>query len=338
MKKKFTTLLLLLVTTTIFAQVPTNGLVAYYPFRGNAIDFTGNGHDGLVNGAILTTDRFNHPNNAYSFDGIDDLIFIPNSADFNFVGTGFSISLWAYLVQPGSSMSCTMVSKRDGVPGNTAGFIFDITRQDAPMGSPKVKYQIAGGLNPNLYDNNLISLNCWHHLVLTFNALIQETKIYVDDTVRVISNSIPSFPANNASMFFGHDSLTYSLGYNYTFNGKLDDIGFYNRAISQLDIDTIYDSFKFAGISENSNHEVINISTFVFNNTLNINTSLETNTTKTKIEITNILGQVIYNKNYAIENNELSEKIDISNFKNGIYIIRLNSGDNFISKKIVIAR
>src|ERR1017187_9384521 len=40
----------------------TNGLVAYYPFIGNANDASGNGNNGTVQGATLTTDRFNNPN------------------------------------------------------------------------------------------------------------------------------------------------------------------------------------------------------------------------------------------------------------------------------------
>ena len=39
------------------------------PFCGNAKDESGNGHDGTVNGATLTTDRHDKANNAYDFDG-----------------------------------------------------------------------------------------------------------------------------------------------------------------------------------------------------------------------------------------------------------------------------
>ena len=48
----------------------TEGLVAYYPFNGNAKDESGNGHDGEVNGLHLTADRFGEQSKAYSFDGM----------------------------------------------------------------------------------------------------------------------------------------------------------------------------------------------------------------------------------------------------------------------------
>ena len=52
----------------------TSGLVAAYEFSGNADDVSGNGNDGVVNGATPTADRFGNPNSAYSFDGVDDRI------------------------------------------------------------------------------------------------------------------------------------------------------------------------------------------------------------------------------------------------------------------------
>ena len=56
----------------------TNGLVAYYPFNGNANDASGNGNNGTVYGATLTTDRFGQSSEAYSFAGVSDYIAAPN--------------------------------------------------------------------------------------------------------------------------------------------------------------------------------------------------------------------------------------------------------------------
>ena len=63
------------VTQQINIVIPTEGLVAYYPFNGNANDESGNNNNGtLVNGPTLSTDRFENINKAYSFDGYDDYI------------------------------------------------------------------------------------------------------------------------------------------------------------------------------------------------------------------------------------------------------------------------
>ena len=52
----------------------TNGLVAYYPFNGNANDAGGNGNNGFVVGATLCPDRFGNTNSAYSFHGVSQYI------------------------------------------------------------------------------------------------------------------------------------------------------------------------------------------------------------------------------------------------------------------------
>ncbi len=71
------------ITFTILpSNIPTEGLIAYYPFNGNANDESGNGNDGTVYGATLTTDRFGNKNAAYVFDGIDDYIWLGNKAEF----------------------------------------------------------------------------------------------------------------------------------------------------------------------------------------------------------------------------------------------------------------
>ena len=49
-----------------------NGILGYWPFCGNANDESGNGNDGTVNGATLTSDRFGNSNSAYESDGIHD--------------------------------------------------------------------------------------------------------------------------------------------------------------------------------------------------------------------------------------------------------------------------
>ena len=69
------------------------GLVAYYPFDANAIDQTGNGHDGTVYGATLTTDRFGKANSAYRFDGVNSYIQINDSPRFDL--STFTITAWA---------------------------------------------------------------------------------------------------------------------------------------------------------------------------------------------------------------------------------------------------
>lgn len=65
---------ILYLSNYINAQIPTNGLVAYYPFNGNANDESGNGNNGIIHGATLTTDRCGKTDSAYYFNGISNFI------------------------------------------------------------------------------------------------------------------------------------------------------------------------------------------------------------------------------------------------------------------------
>ncbi len=95
MKNILLSTLFSLIITLGFSQapsyVPANGLVGWWPFNENANDESGNGNNGTVNGATLTTDRNGNVNSAYSFDGVDDF----NEIDVNsYLQNGLTISVW----------------------------------------------------------------------------------------------------------------------------------------------------------------------------------------------------------------------------------------------------
>ena len=67
-----------LIANSLHSQVKLDsGLLAYYPFNGNANDATGQGNNGiLMNNPQLTTDKSGNPNSAYYFDGSADYIVV----------------------------------------------------------------------------------------------------------------------------------------------------------------------------------------------------------------------------------------------------------------------
>ncbi|MFB0923855.1 MAG: hypothetical protein QMB65_01015 [Vicingaceae bacterium] len=95
--KKLLLYLLLLTSFNLSAQapsyVPTDSLVGWWPFNGNANDLSGTGNDGTVTGAMLTTDRFGAFDSAYSFDGNGDYIDCGNDMSVN-ISSSISFSAW----------------------------------------------------------------------------------------------------------------------------------------------------------------------------------------------------------------------------------------------------
>ncbi len=83
------------------SQDPQEGLIAHYPFLGNANDMSGNGNNGIVYGPTLNTDRFNQPDGAYQFDGVDDYIVIPDSDILTPRNNQLTVAIWAKVKYPG---------------------------------------------------------------------------------------------------------------------------------------------------------------------------------------------------------------------------------------------
>jgi hypothetical protein len=88
--KQFLTLFT--ISAQVPSYVPTNGLVGYWPFNGNANDLSVNANNGTVNGATLTTDRNGNANSAYSFNGSSG-ISIPHSTSLN-IASSSTFSFW----------------------------------------------------------------------------------------------------------------------------------------------------------------------------------------------------------------------------------------------------
>ncbi|MEN9400873.1 MAG: hypothetical protein RL632_1976 [Bacteroidota bacterium] len=216
--------------------VPTNGLVGWWPFNGNANDESGNGNNGTVNGATLTTDRFGNANKAYSFNGVNAYINVPDSQS-NDLDTNYSISLWYFPFTGFGSGSAPngngneLISKW-GIGGpNNAQFSFGVT-QSGTIQASNYNSQFTG--YPSLNSNQTIIPNQWYHFVLTFRnhkLILYKNGICVDS----ISN-VPYPQASNYPLDIGRE------GYgNYGFQkGVIDDIGIYNRALTQQEITNLY--------------------------------------------------------------------------------------------------
>jgi hypothetical protein len=84
MKATLLILLFFIFFSSSFSQVKLDsGLVAYYPFNGDANDASGNGNNAIFNNATLTSDHLGNLNSAYYFNGVDNYIRIPNAPGIN---------------------------------------------------------------------------------------------------------------------------------------------------------------------------------------------------------------------------------------------------------------
>ncbi|CAN5719798.1 hypothetical protein BH10BAC3_BH10BAC3_19570 [soil metagenome] len=228
--------------------VPLNGLVGWWPFSGDAVDSSGNGNNGTVNGAILTTDRFGSQNSAYSFNGINNYISIPNSASLQNL-TSITISAWINIqswYSGGGQLWFPILNKSD---------------QQGQYGKYSVALSSTGAIShldtkENGYGYSNFTLKKWYHIVVTFSNS-DTTKFFVNG-VNIYSGPTFSFPQNsvqNLPLIIGKDApglIEYS-------NGFIDDIGIWNRALTDSEIRTFFT--ESVTLNSNKTNVGINVST-----------------------------------------------------------------------------
>jgi len=215
------------------AQADLNdGLVAYYPFNGNANDESGNGYHGDVSGATLATDRSGKTNSAYNFDGKDDFIDIGNIYNFN---TEIAFSGWFRLIQDGKwnafftkNTYCDLAFMYKG---------FDDQNYSKTM---RTFNGTCEGIRSYDYDLDL-PLNTWFHIV--FQSDGAQIQLYLDGQ-KVNSFNYSSSLKDGSNFYIGATDTVY--GFNYIWNGTIDDIRIYNRALSETEIQQLYNEVLYS--------------------------------------------------------------------------------------------
>ncbi len=105
------------------------GLVFHVPFSGNADDIAVGGLTGTISGATITTDRHGEANEAYSFDGINDVINYGPAADLGFGGRNtYTMTAWVKLEERDDTQRNTIMSKFNG--GVAAGWYLSVNSEE----------------------------------------------------------------------------------------------------------------------------------------------------------------------------------------------------------------
>ncbi|MGA2177765.1 MAG: immunoglobulin domain-containing protein [Verrucomicrobiota bacterium] len=195
------------------------GLIAYYPFNGNANDESGNGFDGTVVGATLTTDRFGSLDSAYYFDGVSNDII----ASVTNLPTGAAprtVSLWAQAQLPPTGSNLLWW----GASQNGQGF--GLINSGTPYTWQGQSYGGGDDVNSGVpVDTN------WHQVVVIYDGT--NLSISLDGVNEAgISNSINT-PLSPLTIGSAASAGTF-------FSGAIDDVRIYNRALSSLEVAALY--------------------------------------------------------------------------------------------------
>ena len=219
------------------SYVPTNGLVGWWGFNGNAQDGSGNGNHGTVNGATLTTDRFGNQNGAYEFN--NNHIQLPQAFNFISPNSEFTVSLWF-----NSSFS-----------GNPQQYFFDMTfgngRRIVLNQFNGIGFLMEGGCGEGINGPAASGyLNTWTNMVGVFSN--DSMFLYLNG--QKVSSKFVNYPCAYPLIFssgvcgscgnaiYRTIGGTHNLYPNQFTIGKLDDIGIWNRALTPQEITNLYNA------------------------------------------------------------------------------------------------
>jgi hypothetical protein len=314
------------------SYVPTNGLVGWWPFTGNANDESGNGNNATVNGAVLTSDRFGNSNAAYSYDGINDYLH-GNASSFPSVDR--TIALWFYTTNINVGSAGMQVF---GYGGDLCGqswlmhmdnstpftSFFTDNSYEVSIGCNNWLTALPFGINGSPANPN----NNWHHWVATNGP--GGIDFYFDGNYAGgITTSIGNTMVAGKKFFMGScpDStglVAYQDAYLNNWNGKLDDIGVWNRQLTQQEITALYNG---GTVGLNDLHQPVSFSVYPNPAQNIINIKVNPEDLGLPIKLFDIYGKLALSK--TIDQKDFN--LDLTNLANGIYLLRFedNKGSNF---------
>lgn len=212
----------------------TNGLMAYYPFNGNANDESGNGNSAAINGAVLVNDRFGNSNSSYKFTANSDIISTSSSSLKPQV---LSVSLWFIINSPWSYTTLNLFSIYKDSNTLTGGFVIRLDQNDTSYGVGNYKIYCA------INDANIASLtvaspsytfsqlNRWNNLIVTKSDT--QINIYLNGIVVKNQDVSGSIDYANTVLQIGNKR---NINSNPLGVRIIDDVRLYNRVITQDEI------------------------------------------------------------------------------------------------------
>ncbi|HMU43084.1 MAG TPA: T9SS type A sorting domain-containing protein, partial [Ignavibacteriaceae bacterium] len=302
------------------------GLVAYYPFNGNANDESGNGNDGILNGPTPAEDRFGNINNSYSFDGINDYIDCGNGLSLQIMN---DITITAWIKSEVQIDFAPVVISKYG--GDDGGWLINFPSDTSVSFDGRDhsgNYRSSGSTQEIDY--------AWHFLVGQREGTLW--KIYLDGVLSN-SNDVGSsgsiIASNNLQIGVQSGSLA------RYFKGIIDDIRIFNRALTNLEILDLFNLITevredlFSSVKE---FQLSNNYPNPFNPTTKIRYSIP-DRSEVILKVYDILGKEVASLvNEEKEPGYYTVDFDGSNLASGMYIYRITAGNFIETRKMILMK
>ncbi len=224
-----------LITKTGYIHVQDNvnyGMMAYYPFDGDATDASGNWNNGQISGSVVAdSNRFEIENESLYLTGSSSRIALnPELVKFQY-DEDFSLSVW--LKDGGASASDWVITAAtDGHGGELNGWALEVNEDH-------IRWWLSQSANDMLNNYIYEETGLWFHCVLVYDATTHQTGMYHNNVY------YPGETLNNTPIYTGEDYC--SIGsyfddgtHQFFWTGNVDNLRIYDRVLSSTEIDSLY--------------------------------------------------------------------------------------------------
>ena len=329
--------------TLVVAPDLANGLVAWYKMNGNANDASGNGNDGIAQNITSTVDRDNTANKAYSFQpsisGVDVLGVNP----VNVAGAATtSASTYLAWIKTAPNFENSNIPKP----------IFYTSIDDSEFRGIQLSDlgTITYVFNKNTTNlqkdqNSVVPIqdNTWHHIAVVFKSGI-EIIFYLDGNEigrQSLTNFLLPETLLGTNWNIGHITTMNRSTQIYSFNGSIDDVRIYRRALTSSEVNFIKGQSATNSFVEESRAKTnkLNPDVKLWPNPTNgkLNIGLGNMATNVKLKILDISGNVVLSNTY----NDLNDSylsLDVQQLSTGYYFAQIDIDGQTNIQKLIISK
>ncbi len=223
----------ILVCFTVHAQIPSyvaaNGLVAYWPFTGNANDISGNGNNGIIYGATLATGHTGGGGDAYYFSSSGCATYIQTNVNTTSINTNGAMSLSFWVKRFGDGCLNPRIMEFGSCSTCAGQILIDWVNSSSTL---TIRHYLTATSFIS-YSYTTVASGNWYHIAYTNDG--KNGRFYLNGALMntVVSPNIAQLAGNTAFGRMNHSAFD-------AFNGYLDDIGLWSRALSSCEINNLY--------------------------------------------------------------------------------------------------
>ena len=314
----------------------SSGMVAWWPFNGNAGDSSGNAHISTPYNITYGTGMHGLPNTAAVFNGHNSYVGVSYKSDLNLTKFSICAKIKAMAFYDSLCQTNMIVCRgKQTFSSSYALHFFDNAYDNDSCAKRDTTKNVFGGWAGSYSGSSsqfqytpTIQLNTWYTVVMTYEN--DTMRFYVNGVKKSTYKGSGPITTSTDSLHIGANYRTY-IGYSYWFNGYMDDLRIYDRVLADSDITTY--SLDVQDVT--ATIEDVQLYPNPATDRVMLKGSVRT-LAQVQLCMTNNVGQVVHSATVQPAQGMIEQSIDISGLNKGFYFVRLVSGTESMTKKLVV--